>query len=197
MSRPLHDLMVPRPRHSDTKPVTFRIMSTPTVPFDRESRAAADRHTLQQWDDLVTAHRGEVQERAVVWIDGERHEHEGYVIARDYSLDHHCAQCYDVTRRERELHGFRGHLAKAPPRVVYELEIVRRATPRVRIAVPLPVPVPRTNSVRIRKKWAKRAAGKTTWVYRTETIHIQISKSALWRLRKELAEREAFARHRK
>jgi len=170
-------------------PTLYRISVPPVIRFDIDSRRAADENVRQQWAALVDDQHGGVLLGAKVFIDGKPHYHKDYVVARAHSLHEHCDLCYAVSRKEHELRGFRGHLADVP-RMAYELEVVRRTTPRQRKLVPLPVPVPRTNSARIRKKWAKRAAGKTAWAYVTETIHIQMSKGTLQAIQRAYVERE-------
>lgn len=182
----LLDLLERRP-HREPPPEMFRIKPLPgTKLFDPRSQDEAARYALQQWDDLVTRHHGEVQDRATVFIDGERHYHNGFIFARTHSLYEHCDLCYAASKRAESLRASKS----MPPLTAYVLEVVRRATPRKLIAVPLPVPVPRTDSERIRKKWAKQAKGKMGVAYKTETISIEASKASLWRIRKLLADRE-------
>lgn len=175
------------PRQCRPGPATFRIRPINGLnPYSREMQEASAVYALQQWDDLVTRHQGEVQDRAVVFIDGERHYHTGFIFARAHSLHEHCDLCYAASKRAESLRGSKS----MAPLIAYVLQVVRRTTPRKLIAVPLPVPVPRTDSDRIRKKWAKQAKGKTGVAYKTETIDIEASKGSLWRIRKALAERE-------
>lgn len=161
--------------------------------FRSNDRDAVDSVYLEQWDKFVTAHRGEVQDRVTVFVDGQPHEHEGFVFASVLRRND-CEYCYAANKREVESRTARPYDYKKTPIIGYQLEIVRRIFPRERISVPLPVPVPRTRNARIQKKWAKRAAGLTAISYRTETVALQLSKGALWRIRKALGDREALAR---
>lgn len=187
--KPLHVLFDRLP-HREPGPEMFRIRSINGLnPYSREMQEASAIYALQQWDDLVTRHHGEVQDRATVFIDGERHYHSGFIFARTHSLHEHCDLCYAASKRAES----RRASKSMAPMIAYVLEVVRRTTPRKLVAVPLPVPVPRTDSDRIRKKWAKRAKGKMGVSYKTETIGIEASKGSLWRIRKALAEREKQA----
>lgn len=169
----------------------FRLV--PLIVADRRPHSSElTEHYVRQWDALVTAHHGEVQIRALLTIDGQVHRHEGFIVANSFG-HRDCDTCYAANKRE-----FRRVTSKSKDLPVawrYELEIVRRTTPRVLIDVPLPVPTNR--NPRIQKKWAKRAAGLTTKGYQTETILVSMSKLALNVIRKALAERAALERRRK
>lgn len=159
----------------------------------RPSTSELTEHYVRQWDELVTAHHGEVQMRATVFIDGQFHRHEGYIVANAFGRHRECHECYSANKRE--MHRVTSKSKDLPAMWRYELEIVRRASPRVLIDVPFPAP--RNRNPRIEKKWAKRAAGLTAKGYQTETIRVSLTKLALNVIRKELSERDARARHRK
>ena len=177
------------PPYRKPAPELFRISPPPFIKFDADSERAAANHALWLWESLVTKNSGEVQDRVAVFIDGEQHYHTGFITARAHSLHEHCDLCYAASKRAESLRASKS----MPPMIGYVLQVVRRTTPRKLIAVPLPVPVPRTDSERIKKKWAKQAKGKMGVAYKTETIAIEIGKSTLWRIRKALAEREKLA----
>ena len=164
-----------------------------TTARGRPSTYELTEHYVRQWDELVTAHHGEVQVRATVFIDGQCHRHEGYIVANAFGRHRDCGECYVANKREMDR--VLSKSKELPAMWRYELEIVRRASPRVLIDVPLPVP--RNRNPRIQKKWAKRAEGLTTKGYQTETIRVSLSKLALNVIRKELSERDAFNRRRK
>jgi hypothetical protein len=171
--------------------VRIHRIKMPSSMFRSDDHSAIARYYVKQWDEFVTAHHGEVQLRCTVFVDGQPHKHEGFVIHHDSaSREHYCEYCYAANKREFESRTARPYDHKKTPMIGYELEVERRVFPRERIDVLFPVPVPRTRNARIQKKWAKRAAGLTTVGYRTETVALQLSKGALFRIRKAVGERE-------
>lgn len=155
--------------------------------------ALAD-HYIMQWDVAVTRHHGELVPQAKVYIDGEMHRHHGFIVDRNSWDGAHCEICRAANQREFEARTKRPVKQEDVPRISYELTIQRRVFPRRLIDVPLPVP--RNSNPRIQKKWAKRAAGKTTKGYQTEEVQVRMTKTALNVIRKEVSVREARARRR-